>query len=876
MGIARNAQIPIDHVIAETAAFPLASEASLRLRPTGLDAELSGTTRDLWREAESRLLGSFPAFSVDEAVAVRDLVWFGGRSGMRFGLPEYLRRVAGLYLSKVGDAAVPTTPGNSENGAQDASNTPGARARRAWRWMSFALPPDLLLAALDPGPLPRRVEVLAPAMDQILRDESYAETHLHIGAAFDFPLLWVCVQREIVARGKAQDAFRSPGAELREGRDLGGWLIRALIARRVLALYLAYGPSPGGLVPFLARVVDPRLRGGTQVALLRQALSELGAGRITPRPNFAAWQDLFKTLTGVSRRPFPDSLDNVQAADTIASVYPQSGKGGPTPEMRFVAAALSYMEGSPTDTRFASLFWQVVRVRALLYRHITQRPMTPGMLWFIRVYGRLGAARRQLLGPRLQLQAAANLQGLGRGLRSLEMRTSPDSTMSRLLQYVKGIDRAARDLILAGVAGPDFEYGLVLHFTKDRGSGALSGAPTADWQWSAADPGVRFRRGTNGNPSGYRYGQFFVQKRSEAFAFARLLKSFPLSLQVLQGVDVCTDELGIPNWVLAPLLEIVHRAGAAASAALRASRGLEVPTLRTTVHVGEDYIHLLSGLRRVDEALGQFSMREGDRIGHGLALGVDPREWVQRAGRLAVACEDRLLDLAWEWSWYGREGVEPAAGRRQLVEREIYRLSEFVFGTPRLPYQVGQLGEGLADSRRLRRLGFPSGPRPRGYKDDTPDGLLLRYLTDRSIFLRGRRLEWVDPGLEGETLIALQAGVRAKVAARGVAVEVNPSSNLLIGDLQDLTRHPLWRLRPPRPDGELRPVSVCVGSDDPVTFATDLRQEYQLLYDALLLAGFTDEEARNWLDRTRATGLETRFTVPRTGNLDITSYRNIP
>ena len=42
-----------------------------------------------------------------------------------------------------------------------------------------------------------------------------------------------------------------------------------------------------------------------------------------------------------------------------------------------------------------------------------------------------------------------------------------------------------------------------------------------------------------------------------------------MSLQVLRGVDVCTDELGIPNWVLAPLLEIVHRAGAEASAAAR-------------------------------------------------------------------------------------------------------------------------------------------------------------------------------------------------------------------------------------------------------------------------------------------------------------------
>ena len=75
---------------------------------------------------------------------------------------------------------------------------------------------------------------------------------------------------------------------------------------------------------------------------------------------------------------------------------------------------------------------------------------------------------------------------------------------------------------------------------------------------------------------------------------------------------------------------------------------------------------------------------------------------------------------------------------------------------------------------------------------------------------------------------------------------------------------------------DLEPVSLCIGSDDPVTFATDLRQEYQLLYDALLLAGFTDEEARNWLGRTREAGLETRFMVPRTLDVDLASFRHIP
>jgi hypothetical protein len=62
-------------------------------------------------------------------------------------------------------------------------------------------------------------------------------------------------------------------------------------------------------------------------------------------------------------------------------------------------------------------------------------------------------------------------------------------------------------------------------------------------------------------------------------------------------------------------------------------------------------------------------------------------------------------------------------------------------------------------------------------------------------------------------------------------------------------------------DGKVAPVSVCVGSDDPLTFASDLRQEYQLLVDAMAMAGVSDEQARRWIERVRIRGLEGRFTV---------------
>ena len=58
-------------------------------------------------------------------------------------------------------------------------------------------------------------------------------------------------------------------------------------------------------------------------------------------------------------------------------------------------------------------------------------------------------------------------------------------------------------------------------------------------------------------------------------------------------------------------------------------------------------------------------------------------------------------------------------------------------------------------------------------------------------------------------------------------------------------------------------MSVCIGSDDPLTFATTLPHEYQLLFDAIVRSDESHEVALNWLDEARKTGMRARFTLPR-------------
>src|SRR5262249_4930602 len=134
-----------------------------------------------------------------------------------------------------------------------------------------------------------------------------------------------------------------------------------------------------------------------------------------------------------------------------------------------------------------------------------------------------------------------------------------------------------------------------------------------------------------------------------------------------------------------------------------------LPPLRTTIHAGEDFMHLQTGLRMVDEAIRCFELREGDRIGHGVALGIDARLWASRAGQIAMSLEDRLLDLVWEWSWYGHQGGCPNSDRWAQLEYQISILSEQIFDEPVPPMQLELLREDLGTPHALRRVGFPCG-----------------------------------------------------------------------------------------------------------------------------------------------------------------------
>src|SRR5262245_19397203 len=106
MSVMRFVRIPLDHVMAEIAAFPFGAESAFELSPVALNAQMDGVTARLWNEAESALVTTFPSFSLDEMVALRDRVWFAERATTALPLHRYLRRLAGWFLETNGPVAI--------------------------------------------------------------------------------------------------------------------------------------------------------------------------------------------------------------------------------------------------------------------------------------------------------------------------------------------------------------------------------------------------------------------------------------------------------------------------------------------------------------------------------------------------------------------------------------------------------------------------------------------------------------------------------------------------------------------------------------------------------------------------------------------------
>jgi len=470
-----------------------------------------------------------------------------------------------------------------------------------------------------------------------------------------------------------------------------------------------------------------------------------------------------------------------------------------------------------------------------------------------------------------------------------EFRTTIDNTaIATGEEVLKRLKSWQRVLLNTQGSRVEPEMGIIFHFAKSRDANEIwkHGYPSAFSANTYAEP---HKQNPDYSDEEGRYVSYYIQQSAKACALAELIKAVPSSLWVIRGLDIATDELGIPTWIFVPLFRYILDTAAKASIFPDKKQQQTPPPLRVTAHVGEDFRHLMEGLRRIYEQVHYILGNTPGRLGHAVALGVDPQTWAESVGSILMPAEERLWDLVWEWRLYSHYRIKPGfsaaapAGRIETLLNKINELAELVYGTSR--YKVEHLAEAHHMLHRFLVPPFASKPMVNGGFDAFQRGVenirhwknhgerqihspyqvskvLEAYLNNESCFHRGQSL--IDIPIRADEIAALKAvqyAIRRGIAQSGIVVEVNPSSNLLIGDLLDLRNHPILRLRPPVSEPDDPPaIAIALGSDDPLTFSTQLLREYTLLYEAACAAGYPEKAVYEWLESIRHTGMDARFT----------------
>ena len=138
----------------------------------------------------------------------------------------------------------------------------------------------------------------------------------------------------------------------------------------------------------------------------------------------------------------------------------------------------------------------------------------------------------------------------------------------------------------------------------------------------------------------------------------------------LRGLDVAGDENCLKIEWFSPILRWLREGFMTRPDGERASTGFHL-----SIHAGEDYSHPASGMRHIDETVRFCDMRDGDRLGHALAIGIDPATWAKRQGEMLLPLDEHLDNLVWLWHYATVLSAKLPLAQQILptLERRIFR-----------------------------------------------------------------------------------------------------------------------------------------------------------------------------------------------------------
>ncbi len=326
--------------------------------------------------------------------------------------------------------------------------------------------------------------------------------------------------------------------------------------------------------------------------------------------------------------------------------------------------------------------------------------------------------------------------------------------------------------------------------------------------------------------------------------------------------------------------------------------------LRATFHAGEDFLDLTDGLRAIDEAILFLNLKNGDRLGHALAIGVIPKEYYEyKKYKLALPKQDVLDNIVWLLAKRKQYGIDDFGCQVSELEGMYTQLFSEIYqrnfdgqeANKHYPHETYYEAWKLRGddphmyfkhrevSRDLKGQAITYWQRC-GKNEEFPKGNGQRHNADANFLYHSYHFNAMAKN-EGTkikqfivtpTYIKLVAEVQERMlkefAKLNIAIECNPSSNYLIGTFRRYAKHPISRLfnlglvSDHNQIQDCPQIRVSINTDDQGVFATSLENEYALMAKAMEKE--LDEDGNpiyksamiyQWLDHIRQMGIEMSF-----------------
>ncbi len=695
-----------------------------------------------------------------------------------------------------------------------------------WRELSYLVGEDLLISSFlafqDSKTFIKRINFSWPAVAinddidiQELSRKKLAELHFHLkGSSDNFEISWICLMNHIYGRTKEfKELDKNPiSFDSKADGTIFPPLYEKCIDAADLRLYLFH---------FLRNVHG--------LKFINNEHSYLYA---IPKLQFAINIELDRSNCKINNYKYDYAIENTNQHNILDIL---SG------ERNLMYSLFKYIyENKDTNGKITIFFYRYLLAKAKFREELIQVNEQIGFGNFSKYELRkdLFIDKKEYKHYKESLSGIAIAESIqSHGVGYIEARITPKTNVNKFRQSIKQFDKEIKG-INNNETSPNWYY--ICHFIKKKDSVFSQGEP---WQQE-------------------RHHNLREEIKKQIISLMRLREESPQVAQRILAIDAANSELHCRPEVFAQAYRYTRTRfkytlppDSIEREFLKYQFGItELQSLKYTFHAGEDFFDITDGLRAIDEAVCLLDLQHGDRLGHCLAMGIDPMNFYKYCHRSVVAPNLLFLDNI-VWLKYKLRHYDIAISPiiEDFMENKYEELFFKIYGNNKSSTRSYYLSMRLRGDNpncyingRYKKPVMPIGweatcldsrsEAKESRDDENAVALYSQYHYNKKVRETGEEVsDFLLP--EGFDMIIkeLQDHMIDDLTNQQIIVECCPTSNFKIGHFHQYIEHPIFRFFDVGLSSESKhQLPVTINTDDQGIFATSLDNEYALIALALI------------------------------------------